>query len=232
MIVVSGLFAAFCILWILCTQMVTAYFSTAPVATFTPIAEYEHSDTLQFPFQIPGTTLIAEQIVSYDGLFSEGEDRYNVTNVAALMLYNCGESGILETRIQLQAGEVEFLFFADTIPAGARILVPEHNAMEFGPKEFTSCTGTQQVKEGDWLLSDRIKLEFTDMGEVRVTNLTQNCLSGICLYYKNYYPETEFYVGGSTQKHYIALLEPGEYIQIYPRNYAYKYSMFARISTE
>ena len=232
MLLISGLCVGFCILWSLCTQMTTAYFSVDTVLSLTPAMRQEKGEALQFPFEIPGTTLIAEQIVSYDGMFSEGNVAEDVTNVAALLLYNYGKEGIAETQIRLQAGGVVFEFAANTIPAGERILVPEKNGKEFGPQEFTFCKGSQVTDPSDWKNADRINLEYPDMGTVVVTNLTDKTLTGICLHYKSYYDEGDFYVGGKTKVYYVEKLEPNEYIQIYPYNYALGYSRFARIELE
>lgn len=226
---ISGLCSGFFVLWVLSAQIAFAFIDKTPVLSLMPAEVSQTKQSLQFPFEIPGTTLIAEQIVSYDGLFSEGDDSYHVTNVAALLLHNYGEQGITNAEISLQAGEVQFVFSADTIPAGARILVPEQKGMEFGPKAFTSCSGTQWEDKSNWCMDDVIELEYPDMGEVVVTNLTNERLMGICLYYKTYYPEADFYVGGRTLVYRIETLEPGENIRIYPNNYALGYSRFARI---
>ena len=231
-ILISGLCTGFSILWFLCAQMTAAYFSAETVLSVTPVLEQTWEDALQFPFEIPGTTLIAEQIVSYDGQFSEEGSTSDVVNVAALLLYNYGQQGIAQTQIRLKAGQVWFEFSADTIPAGGRILVPEKNGKEFGPQKFSSCKGSQQADGTDWENTDRIRLEYPDMGTVVVTNLTDRTLSGICLYYKSYYEDGDFYVGGKTVAYYIEALAPNEYIQIYPYNYALGYSRFARIEIE
>lgn len=209
--------------------MTASYFSAEPVLVLVQKNELLSQERLQFPFKIPGTTLIAEQIVSYDGLFLEGDDDHDVVNVAALLLYNCGDQGITAAQIELQAGQVQFEFAADTIPAGARILLPEKNAKEFGPKVFTACKGIQQTDKSDWQQENLLKLAYPDMGTVTVTNLSDRELTGIYLHYKAYYPEADFFVGGKTHMYYIESLKPGEYIQIYPNNYALGYSKFARI---
>ena len=229
MILISGLCAGFCVLWFLCTQLASAYNCSEPVLSIVPTVQTQPIQQMQFPFEIPGTTLIAEQIVSYDGLFTEGDSVYDVTNVAALLLYNYGDYGITDAEILLQAGKVEFRFTADTLPAGERLLVPEQNRKEYGPKEFTFCTGWQQVDKSGWQKTDIISLQYPDMGEVVVTNLTDGKLNGIYLLYKTYYPEADFYVGGQTCTYYIEKLDAGESIRIYPHNYALGYSRFARI---
>lgn len=228
-ILIGGLCSGFCILWFLCVQLLFAYDKCESYLSFAPMAQTLPAQQLQFPFEIPGTTLIAEQIVAYDGLFAEGETVRHVTNVAALLLYNCGQQGVTDAQVRLQAGQVQFVFSADTIPAGARILVPEQAGKEFGPKEFTVCSGYQRVDKSDWEMEHKLQLKYPQMGEIVVSNLTDSPLTGIRLHYKTYYQEADFYVGGNTHIYYIDYLGPRENIRIYPYNYAYGYSKFARI---
>ncbi len=227
MILIGGLVAGFCLLWVLCMQMILAYRSSAPV--FEAAATVQ-TQSLEFPFSIPGTTLIAEQLVSYDGLFSEGEGAYDVTNVAALLLYNYGDQGIDRAQVCLRAGCVQYAFVFDTVPAGARILVPEQNALEYAVTAFQDCTGYQSTDPSDWHCTDRILLTYPDMGAVSVTNLTEEKLTGIYLKYKTYYSQGDFFVGGKTEIFYIRELKPNENIQVYPNNYAFGYSGFVQIT--
>ncbi len=231
-LLVSGLLAGFFVLWALFMQMITTYVSGNPVVSLINVSDLTAEQHLQFPFPISGTTLIAEQIVSYEGLFLEGEEPCFVTDVAALLLYNYGKQGILDAKICLRAGQVQYTFVADMIPAGARILVPDQNAMQFGPKEFTACSGSQREDKSDWSLDHILLLEYPQMGEVVVTNQTDDTLTGISLYYKTYYADWDFYVGGKTQIFFVEELNAGENIRIYPNNYAYGYSRFLGFKTD
>lgn len=228
-ILIGGLCGGFCLLWFLCMQMALAYHAEHTVLSVAPTVQIQLEQYLQFPFKIPGTTLIAEQIVSFDGLFTEDGGSSDVTDVAAILLYNYGECGILDAQVVLQAGQLEFVFVADTLPAGQRLLVPEQTGKEYGPEMFSSCSGWQREDKADWLNKDVISLTFPGMGEVLVTNLTDRKLTGIQLQYKTYYPDAPFYVGGKTYTYCIEMLEPGENIRIYPQNYALGYSDFVRI---
>ncbi len=228
----SGLCGGFCLLWLLCMQMALAYDAEGTVLSVAPTIQTQWEEYLQFPFKIPGTTLVAEQIVSFDGLFTEDDSNSNVTNVAALLLYNYGDNGILDAQVVLKAGQLEFIFSADTLPAGQRLLVPELTGKEYGPETFSVCSGWQREDKSDWLKTDTISLAYPGMGEVVVTNLTEEKLTNIQLQYKTYYPEVPFYVGGKTYTYYIEALKPGENIRIYPQNYAYGYSGFVRIQME
>ncbi len=232
MILVFGLCAGFCVLWFLCAQIATAYIGDPSIIRIEPIVQNQSLQTMEFPFEIPGTTLIAEQIVSYDGLFTSGEDTYDVTNVAALLLYNYGDCGIENAQILLQAGAVQLVFVADTIPAGQRLLVMEREGKEYGPDRFSSCAGWQREDMSDWSMADCIKLQYPDMGTVVVTNLTDKKMTGIHLRYKTYYPDADFYVGGQTNCYCIDILEPRESIRINPKFYALEYSRFVQIKIE
>lgn len=227
-ILVGGLLTSFCALWLFCTQLSTAGYDKKPVLSVLPAEQPQPVEDLQFPFAIPGTTLIAERIVSYDGWFAEGDEGRDVVNCAALLLYNCGEYGIDSGEVVLEAGTVRFEFSVSTLPAGERLLVPEKKGLEYGPEQFSSCNGTQVSQQGEWS-ENRIGLEYPDMGSVVVTNLSDQILNEIYLYYKAYLPETCFYVGGNTGIAFVERLEPGQSICIYPYNYALGYSRFVRV---
>ena len=229
MILISSLCMAFSILWGISTRMILAFSPRMPVLSLDALGE---DSALEFPFKIPGTTLIAEQIVSYDGLFTEGDAAQDVVNVAAILLYNYGQQGISEANIYLQAGEDFFSFCADTIPAGARILVPEKTAKAFCVRKITHCSGWQNTDISDWKQENLLELTYPKLGEVVVRNKTDRQLGEILLYYKTYYSQSDFYVGGNTFVYYIAGLQPGESLCIKPYNYAFGYSKFAKIEIQ
>lgn len=226
-LLICSMVAAFAAFWLLHTQISAKGKDLAVYLEPAPSQQIEN--TQQFPFNIPGTTLCAERIVSYDGWVAEGEIGFEATNTAALLLYNYGTNGITEAEIMLESGAVQLVFAVDTIPAGERVLVPEKTGKGYGPTNFTAYSGWQRDDNEDWLQETRLRLGFPDMGCITVTNLTDQILHGITLHYKNYLPEASFYVGGKTNKYYVERIEPGETICIYPLNYAFGYSKIARI---
>ena len=232
MILTGTLFACFCSLWLLFTQLASLVYRKDPLLCVTPSMQTQQEEILEFPFEIPGTTLIAEQIVSYDGLVTIGENTDNATNVAALLLYNYGEYGIQDAQVLLQAGQVQFVFVADTIPAGERLLVPEREGKEYGPNTFSSSSGWQRVDTTNWSAEEQIRLQYPQMGAIDVTNITDTVLTDIYLQYKTYYAEADFYVGSMTHTYRIDMLQPGEYIRIYPQFYALGYSKIVRVKIE
>lgn len=232
-----GFGAGFCVLWALLVnaQSALAYqWDTRPVLSVLPGegAELERDEEMALPVSVPGTCLVVEQIVMYEGPFLEDDSGREVVNVAALLLRNTGEFGVESARVVLEAGALQFVFEADTIPAGQAVLVLEKGGKEYGPRTFTGCTGWAVCCQEDWSGVEMLDIQSVDMGTVRVTNQTDKVLAGILLHYKNYLADPGFFVGGRTYLYLIERLEPGQTIYIYPSHYANGYSRFARVEVE
>lgn len=233
MLLVVGFSAGFCVLWVLLANAYTAvagYQALQPVFSVLPgeVPELTRPEELSLPILVPGTCLVAEQIVLYEGPFLEN-DSGRETVQAALLLRNTGAFGVQSAEVILEAGAVKLVFEADTIPAGQAVLALEKDGKEYGPQTFTGCTGWAVCSLEDWSGTEMLDIRGVDMGTVEVTNLTDRVLSGIRLYYKNYLQEPGFFVGGRTYLYLIERLEPGQTIYIYPSRYANGYSRFARV---
>lgn len=234
MLLAVGFSAGFCVLWILLVNVNTALaysLASRPVLSVLPgeVSEQTGAEEIILPVSVPGTCLVAEQIVLYEGPFLEDDSGTEVTNVAALLLRNTGQFGVERARVVLEAGAVQLVFEADTIPAGQAVLVLEKDGKEYGPQTFTGCTGWEVCSQEDWSGAEMLEIQSVDMGTVRVTNQTDKVLAGILLHYKNYLADPGFFVGGRTYLYLIERLEPGQTIYIYPSHYANGYSQFARV---
>ena len=227
--------ASFCTLWVLLIRAQTVLSDHSAVCAALSVAYGVGADTAQqttwaLPFQVPGTSLIAEQIVLYEGPFLEDGSGREVCNTAALLVRNCGQLGIEEAEIVLEAGMIRFVFAADTIPAGQTVLVLEKSAKTYGPEIFSGCSGWALYSHQDWNGGGMLTVTEVDMGTLLVTNCSDKVLRNICLYYKNYLEDPGFYVGGRTNSYVIDSLQPGQTMQIKPNNYAYKYSGIVRLT--
>lgn len=234
MLLAVGFGAGFCVLWILLVNGYTALaycLASGPVFSVSPgeILGQTGAEEMIMPFPVPGTCLVAEQIVLYEGPFLEADSAQETVQVAALLLRNTGEFGVESARVILEARSVQLVFEADTIPAGQAVLVLEKDGKEYGPQTFTGCTGWEVCSQADWSGAALLSIQGVDIGTVAVTNLTDRVLAGIQLYYKNYLSEPGFYVGGRTFMYLIERLEAGQTIYIYPSHYANGYSDFARV---
>ena len=187
---------------------------------------------LTLPYQIPGTTLTAERIAAYEGPYLEDCTGDEVVNVAALVLRNTGQAGVESAQVILYWGDEQYIFEADTIPAGQSVLVLEKSRSAYAHRSYTDCIGWQTQAEGDWTAYKYLTVEEVGQGTLAVTNISDSELTNIHLYYKSYLSPPGIYVGGITYKVRIRKLEPGQTLQINPPYYARGYSRVARVTLE
>ena len=231
-LLVTAFCVSFAVLWLLfcnCMEAMTGLHAFRPVVNVMTTTAQDKDSRMTFPVEVPNTCLVAEQIVMYEGAYLEEPQSDEVVSVAALLVRNTGQYGIVCATVILEAEDTVFIFEADTIPPGEAVLVLEKNKRAFGPEKFIACTGSAVSDTSDWDEADAVEIACVDMGTVTVSNRTDKVLSGIYLYYKNYILDPGFYVGGHSHMYLIERLEPGQKIYINPVYYAKGYSRFARI---
>ena len=185
---------------------------------------------LILPTQVPGTTLIAQKLVSYEGPFLEdGTDR-EVVNVAALQVFNTSTKEVLQACVELWREDTAYKFYAERIPPGGTVLILETRAQTFLHDGFSSCSGRQLTAQSD--TGDRTGISITDraMGTVIITNLTDRKIENISLYYKSWLNPPGIYVGGICYTYAIPVLLPNQTIEIFPHHYASGYSKVASVT--
>ena len=144
----------------------------------------------------------------------------------ALMLYNSGDAGVEQTKVVLKRDIMEFVFEADMIPPGARVLVLEKERALYGYKNFTSCYGWQTINNCGWK-NWPITIREISIGALEISNRTDETYNQLQIYYKTQLEGV--LVGGVTFVHTVKALDPGQTIQIYPKNYAKGYSQIVKV---
>ena len=178
---------------------------------------------VSLPCKIDGTQLIARELMLYEGPFLEGRTDTPVSEITALLLYNSGKQEIAQAEVILTAQQ-ELTFFASNIMPGAHVLVLEKNAAAWQSWEVTACTGWTSPPQRPSLPEDALQIREVDMGTIALTNTTEETLTDIWIYYKNYLPQSGFYIGGITYLKTVAFIRPGQTVELSLRNYASGYS--------
>jgi len=181
-------------------------------------------EVVQFPCQVPGTALTVEYLAAYDGAYLEdGSDR-EMTGVMAAMLHNRSDREIGEATVTLQNEGQVLCFYAQCIPAGAKVLVLEQNGAAYVHTTYDACTGHVTQRHPNALTPQQLQIREADMGSLTVTNLTQMPMEQVILYYKTCSPDGSFYIGGITYSAVIENLAPSQTVRITPYHYAAGYS--------
>ena len=167
-----------------------------------------------------------EQVNSYNGIFFEdGSDRV-VANVAAIVLNNKGDSCVEYVNITIKCGDIQLQFTGSTLDAGARMIVLETDSKSLPNGKYTDCT-TEIASVTQLVLSEeQVRVEEQENGSLLVTNLTEDKIPCIRIFYKYYMDDVDVYVGGITYTTKVVDLEAGESCTVTPSHY---YSGFSKI---
>lgn len=178
---------------------------------------------VSFPYNISCTSLVVENISSYDGPFYEDGSGREVLNTAAILLRNTGKEMVPYAHIILRTESTSYIFDGYMIPPGAAVLIPEKYALPFIYQEqIISCFGWSTIlPQSD---AYEIDIEEVGAGELRITNLSGSEISNLTLYHRTYLWENDLYIGGTVFVSRIDRIAIGETVDFTPQNYASGYS--------
>lgn len=180
---------------------------------------------IALPYRIPGTELVVQNFVSYDG----AED---VTEILAIVLENIGTEWIASCQIQIVGNETKLDFITTMLPPNSRTMVVESARSPYKKVEIVCCSGVVSHMPEEWTRVLDIEIEPVDMGSIRLLNTAPEAYDRLDVYYKAYNQEAEMYLDGISQKEVVLDLKPGEERLIYPMYYAGKYSRILLIIAE
>lgn len=173
-----------------------------------------------FPYAIEGTELTVQNISSYDGIFLEDGSDGEVTGVAAMVVENTGDTNVEYAAITISCNGETLEFDASDLPAGATVVVQEKNKTPYQSGTYTDCSAVV-AEMGDFeMAEDQVKVEETENGSLLVTNLTDEEIPCVRIFYKFYMEDEETYVGGITYTAKLTGLSTGASQTVTPSHYA------------
>ena len=179
------------------------------------------SGEMSFPYTVPGSSLVITKIDSYDGIFLEdGSDR-SITDVCALVVTNGGTADVEYADIRIKQGSRTLLFKVTVLRAGCTAVVQEANAAPFAEGSYESCTADVAEAEKLEMSEDKVKVVENANGTLTVTNLTDQTIGGIRIFYKFCLTKGSVYVGGITYTAKVENLAPGAAQTVAPNHYVY-----------
>lgn len=178
---------------------------------------------ISLPAAIPGTSLIAEYLVCYDGPFIEDRSDAPVANAAALVLRNAGDQLVKRADVIVDRAGEQYHFSATYILPGMSVMVLEASGADYFRDGITELSGTDELQPYLPSAFQTLALQHTDLACITVTNLSDTEMKKIILYHKNYLPNGT-YVGGITYETIIASLPPNGTATVFPEHYAEGYS--------
>lgn len=185
-----------------------------------------------FPYKLEYTSLVAQKLIAYEGVYLEDGSEEAVTDVAALILENTGTIGVEYVQIVLQQNGRELSFDGTYIPPKSRVLLLEENKQPYSPAPVTACR-CRTVIPGVFDRAERtVSIREIGLGTLEVTNLSEQDLEGIHIFYKHHEGENDLYVGGITYSTVIPDLAPGETRSVTPYRYASGYAQVVAVVPE
>ena len=178
---------------------------------------------LSLPAAVPGTSLMAEYLVSYEGPFIEDRSDAPVKNVAALVLRNTGDRLVTRAEITVDRSGEQYHFLATYILPGMSVMVLEASGADFFRDGILGLSGWEETQPYLPSAFQSLGLEHTDLAAITVTNRSDAAINEITLYHKNYLPNG-IYVGGITYETVIEYLPSKGAVTVYPEHYAQGYS--------
>ena len=188
-----------------------------PAATAPTVPATAAPTPLELPRVIPGSDLILEKLVSYEGDFWEdGSDRYAV-DITAIVVYNPREQYIDEALLQLQQDGRLLSFRITCLPPNSRVLVLEQQQSRYLSATITQCRLIRLSRSsGD--APEGIRVESAGDRALRLHNDTAADQT-VILSYKRYDAASGLYLGGISYDTAPIPLPAGETLLFFPERY-------------
>lgn len=174
---------------------------------------------ISLPYSIGGSGLVIRSITSYDGTYIEDGSDSDISGVTVIILENTGDTEVEYASITVNREGTELQFEASALPAGGTVVVQEKNRVLFEGGNYTDCSAdVAEIVEFD-MSSDQIRVDETGDQTLTVTNLTDENIPAVRIFYKFYMEDEDTYVGGITYTAKITGLDANASVEITPSHY-------------
>ena len=110
-------------------------------------------------------------------------------------------------------------------------MVQEKNKKAYQSGTYTECVGTAAKVDGFGMSEDKVQVTPNDDNTFTVTNLTEETIPCVRIFYKLYMEDKGIYVGGITYNVKVTELEAGTSQTVSPSHYAQGYSRLMMVRT-
>ena len=183
------------------------------------IVSQEGVHGISLPYSIAGSSLVIRGIASYDGIYLEDGSDSEISGVTAIVLQNTGDTAVEYASVSISRDGTALQFDASAVPAGGTVVVQEKNRTSFQEGNYSDCTATVAEISGFEMSEDQVKVEESGNQSLTVTNLTDQTIPAVRIFYKFYMEEEDAYVGGITYTAKITDLAAGGTQTVTPSHY-------------
>ena len=186
---------------------------------------------ITLPYQIPGSSLVVSGIASYDAIYLEDGSDTEISGVTVLLLRNDGDTDIEYASVSVGMDGTELQFDLSDLPAGGTAVVQEKNKTLFREGNYTECAATVAEVPGFEMSEEQVQVQENGDQSLTVSNLTNEDIPAVRIFYKFYMEEEETYVGGITYTAKLTDLKAGESRKITHSHYVSGYSRVMMVRT-
>lgn len=208
--VIASFLAVLTVIWFCCGNGIPRVFAQQQpqLPQFSSEPAQEHLPTVDH------AALEIGELICYSGnILSE-----QLTDVAALQLRNTGQQVIVRAEVRIVVGAEELCFAAGYIPPGGTVLVEERQRKpySYAPVSAVHCTELTMLET-----EDHFRIQALPAGEngLTVTNLSDQTAPCVRIFYKQYDPQLDLYIGGVTCSVELPRLHSGESRSFWPYGY-------------
>ena len=178
-----------------------------------------NSQSISFPYVISGTGLTVRKLDSYDGVYIEDGSDVQVSNLCVILLENTMDTVAEYAKVTVVLDGKTLTFEASAIPPKSTVVVQESGKSSWVDGKCTSCTAEVARLDEFELSEDQVKVVDNGDGSLTVTNLTDQEIPAVRLFYKFYMEEEDVYVGGIAYTAKITGLKGDSSVTVTPSHY-------------
>ena len=178
-----------------------------------------NSQSISFPYVISGTGLTVRKLDSYDGVYIEDGSDVQVSNLCVILLENTMDTVAEYAKVTVELDGKTLTFEASAIPPKSTVVVQESGKSSWVDGKCTSCTAEVARLDEFELSEGQVKVVDNGDGSLTVTNLTDQEILAIRLFYKFYMEEEDVYVGGIAYTAKITGLKGDSSVTVTPSHY-------------
>ncbi len=188
-----------------------------------PVEEWENLSQdvhiIQFPYTIPNSNVVIQKITGYSGVFVENGADTETVNTAAAIISNNNSSSVEFVNVTLECNGEILNFQASDIPSGATVVAMENNQSEFINGTYYNCQADIAWLDELDMSESQVKVEENEEGYLEVTNISDDDIPCIRIFYKYYMKEENMFVGGITYTVKVNELKKGKMVTVTPTHY-------------